>query len=103
MFSVHRGNFGSQFLKKQEKRIQTRIEKYNDPERIKEELKNGGLSDYTKYKQKNLVPKLRKALHKIHTNQYGYCEKCNQPIEIKRLEIIPAAEHCLKCIKVNNS
>jgi DnaK suppressor protein len=99
MFSEKKGRFDSQFLEKQAKRIQARIEKYNDPKRIKNELENGDLSDYTKYKQKNLVPKLRKALYKIHTDQYGYCEKCNQPIEIKRLEVIPAAEHCLKCIK----
>jgi DnaK suppressor protein len=103
MDSVENRRFDDQFLEKQVKRIQARIEKYNDPERIKEELEDGGLSDYTKYKLKNLVPKLRKALHKIYTNQYGYCEKCNQPIEKERLEIVPAAEYCLKCIKVNKS
>jgi DnaK suppressor protein len=94
-----RNRFGKQFLKKQGERIQARIDKYNDPERIKAELESGDISDYTKYKQSILVPKLEKALRKIYNNQYGYCEKCNQEIEIKRLEIVPAAEHCMQCMQ----
>jgi RNA polymerase-binding transcription factor DksA len=90
--------FSEEFLKKQEDRIKARINKYNDPERIKRELETGDLSDYTKYKQKKLIPILNNVLHKIRIGKYGYCEKCNQQIKIKRLEIVPAAEDCMKCM-----
>jgi RNA polymerase-binding transcription factor DksA len=89
--------FSEEFLKKQEDRIKARINKYNDPERIKRELETGDLSDYTKYKQKKLIPILNNVLHKICIGKYGYCEKCNQQIEQKRLELVPAAQHCMKC------
>lgn len=99
MTEKKRNRFGKNFLKKQEERVQARIDKYNDPERIKAELESGDLSDYTKYKQRVLVPILEKSLRKIYNNQYGYCEKCGEEIEIKRLEIVPAAEHCMKCMQ----
>jgi|AntRauTorckE6833_2_1112554.scaffolds.fasta_scaffold12359_4 RNA polymerase-binding protein DksA len=90
--------FNKDYLQKQKIKIQSMIDKYNDLERIKGELENGDLSDYTKQKQRILVPKLTKALHKIHVGNYGYCEKCNHKIELQRLEIVPAAEHCIECM-----
>ncbi len=92
--------FSSNFLKKQKQRIHERINKYYNQERIKEELENGDVSPYTRYKQSVLVPILKKALKKIDSGQYGYCEKCAEKIERERLNIVPGAELCMKCIKV---
>lgn len=41
--------------------------------------------------------RVNRALEKIHSNTYGYCEECGQEIDIKRLEAIPYAEFCVKC------
>jgi DnaK suppressor protein len=37
------------------------------------------------------------ALHRMEEDSYGYCEHCGEPIAIKRLEIDPAAELCIRC------
>jgi len=42
---------------------------------------------------------INKALQKIKDGKYGVCEDCNEPIDIKRLEIMPEAKFCLKCQK----
>jgi len=91
--------YSAEFLDKQEKEIRKRLRRYTNVRQIKKELENGDMSLYTKYKQ-NLVPILNKAIHKIHTGKYGICEKCNEEIELKRLEIVPAAELCMKCLKI---
>jgi len=39
------------------------------------------------------------ALKKIEKGKYGLCEKCGQPIDIKRLKVLPQAKHCLDCHK----
>ncbi len=39
------------------------------------------------------------ALEKIKKGKYGFCERCGQPISLKRLEVYPEARLCLKCFK----
>lgn len=42
---------------------------------------------------------INKALEKIAKGKYGQCEKCGQPIDIKRLMAMPEAKTCAKCQK----
>lgn len=88
-----------EFLLRQRSRLQARIDKYKDPKRIKEELLSGDVSLYTKYKQTTIVPLLNDAIIRIDNGEYGICLKCGQPIETKRLILVPAAIGCLVCIK----
>lgn len=37
------------------------------------------------------------ALQRIETGTYGTCAACGQEIETRRLDALPAAEHCLRC------
>lgn len=37
---------------------------------------------------------INRSLQKIENNTYGLCEKCGNPIEEKRLEIMPTATKC---------
>jgi RNA polymerase-binding transcription factor DksA len=85
------------FLELQKARIIFRINKYKDSERIQDELLSGDISPYTRYKQTTLIPILNKALNRIVTGNYGSCLKCGQEIEMSRLILVPAAEHCMKC------
>ena len=39
------------------------------------------------------------ALDKIKNDKYGYCEKCNKPIDANRLKISPESRFCVKCKK----
>lgn len=85
------------FLEQQKKRIESRIAKYKNEKRIKDELLSGDVSPYTRYKQEKLIPILEKCLQKIAKGNYGLCEKCSHEIEIGRLLRVPAAELCIKC------
>ena len=40
---------------------------------------------------------VNKALKKIKEGNYGLCEKCNGPINPKRLKAFPSATACMKC------
>ncbi|MDE3164324.1 MAG: TraR/DksA C4-type zinc finger protein [Acidobacteriota bacterium] len=37
------------------------------------------------------------ALHRIHTDQYGKCMECEEPISAKRLDAVPWAKYCVTC------
>lgn len=38
-----------------------------------------------------------RALERIDNHQYGSCAACHGPIDPKRLELVPEAEHCTAC------
>ncbi len=40
-----------------------------------------------------------KALKKIKEGNYGLCEKCDNPIDVKRLKAFPSATACMDCKK----
>jgi DnaK suppressor protein len=49
---------------------------------------------------KNNLNKLKiieRAIEQIDTGSYGYCEECEEPIGIKRLEAIPGCTLCISC------
>jgi len=45
------------------------------------------------------LAEVNRAIEKITNGEYGKCEKCNQPIDPKRLEAMPEAKNCVKCQK----
>jgi RNA polymerase-binding transcription factor DksA len=47
----------------------------------------------------NRLKEINQALNKIKTNTFGICEKCNKEIEIKKLDVNPAADFCISCGK----
>ncbi len=40
---------------------------------------------------------LNRALEMLREGSYGYCTDCGQPIERKRLEMVPTARLCILC------
>ena len=38
------------------------------------------------------------ALNRLESGEYGYCEVCGQPIEPRRLEIMPETPLCRNCM-----
>jgi DnaK suppressor protein len=47
----------------------------------------------------NRLKDINLALKKLKKGQYGICEKCQKPISIKRLKIVPEARLCQRCLK----
>lgn len=45
----------------------------------------------------NDLTKIRFALRRIETGQYGLCSNCGITIDIKRLHLIPETPFCIKC------
>lgn len=43
------------------------------------------------------VARIRNALSKMASGDYGYCAKCGDEISQQRLDILPDAPNCVKC------
>ncbi len=43
------------------------------------------------------ISRIGKALKRLDEDEYGFCVECGEDINEKRLEIDPAATHCIKC------
>ena len=43
------------------------------------------------------ISRIKNALKRLDEDEYGFCVECGEDISVKRLEIDPAATHCIKC------
>lgn len=50
-------------------------------------------------KAESKIKSIESALQRMEQGTYGRCEKCSQPIDPERLEILPEANLCVKCAK----
>jgi RNA polymerase-binding protein DksA len=41
------------------------------------------------------------AITRIERGEYGYCETCEEPIDVARLEVLPTARKCTTCAETN--
>jgi DnaK suppressor protein len=48
-------------------------------------------------RERKLLHKIDKALNRLNTDEYGYCEACGVEIGLRRLEARPTAELCIDC------
>ena len=48
-------------------------------------------------RERKLLHKINKALERLTSDSYGYCEACGIEIGIRRLEARPTAELCIDC------
>lgn len=91
------------FIESQKLIIESRIKKYSDLPRFRQEMKENGEgshgTNYLLYKNNEVLPQLKKALEKIKNGSYGVCEKCGKKIEKRRLELVPGALICMGCMK----
>lgn len=51
----------------------------------------------TRDRERKLLRKIEKALNRLSSDDYGYCESCGVEIGIRRLEARPTAELCIDC------
>lgn len=50
---------------------------------------------------RQLLESIDAALYRIAEGDYGKCDHCGDPIQEKRLEAVPWAQHCLRCQDLN--
>jgi len=43
------------------------------------------------------ILRIDEALDRIENGTYGRCQLCDEPIALKRLEVIPHAQYCVEC------
>ncbi|MDO9028044.1 MAG: TraR/DksA C4-type zinc finger protein [Candidatus Roizmanbacteria bacterium] len=65
---------------------------------VREQVGHATIEAQVKDMQKR-VGEINNALRKINKNQYGYCERCKEPILQARLKLIPEASFCIGCEK----
>ena len=51
----------------------------------------------TRAKAQASLRKVISALNRMDRNDYGFCDRCDEQIQFKRLKVQPEASHCLKC------
>lgn len=57
------------------------------------------LASQLKSIESNALREIDAALDRIARGTYGICERCGEPIPLARLEVIPYARLCMKCLK----
>lgn len=40
---------------------------------------------------------IQEALGRMENGAYGHCVECNEDVQVKRLEAVPWARHCIEC------
>jgi DnaK suppressor protein len=48
-------------------------------------------------RERRLVSKVKRALERIQSGEYGVCESCGEPITFGRLMARPVATQCIDC------
>lgn len=48
-------------------------------------------------REKLLLAKINKAIQRIDDGSFGLCERCEDPISLKRLEARPVTTLCIRC------
>ena len=66
----------------------------NDRATLEEEF---SLELRTRDRERKLIDKIDKTLHKVDIGEYGYCKTCGIEISLKRLEARPTADQCIDC------
>jgi DnaK suppressor protein len=46
---------------------------------------------------RNLLQLIDEALARIEVGEYGECQHCGGPMQVKRLDAVPWARHCIPC------
>lgn len=51
----------------------------------------------TSERRRKLQKKVKEAIDRVLTDEYGYCKACGDEIGLERLEARPTADQCIRC------
>ena len=60
-------------------------------------LQNQAMARAQQSRRDTETRRLRTALQRMETGEFGWCEDCGEPIPTRRLELDPAATRCVNC------
>lgn len=60
-------------------------------------IQNKGVSEASLRNKKDKLAKLKVALSKVDTPNFGICSRCERPIQAARLMYMPESSRCLHC------
>jgi DnaK suppressor protein len=60
-------------------------------------MQSQAMAQETARRRKVQLVRIKAALERIEEGEYGYCAVCDEDINIKRLEVDPAAPFCVSC------
>lgn len=60
-------------------------------------MQQQAMLDATRIRNQQELGRLKRALVHLPSDEFGYCEECDEPIAAGRLRIDPAARHCVAC------
>jgi len=46
---------------------------------------------------RHILSMVNEALERIKGGTYGICQECGEEVQVKRLEAVPWARHCIEC------
>ena len=61
------------------------------------ETSNDQVVEALDYEAKLEMAQIKRALQRIEDGSFGYCEKCGEEINVKRLQAIPYVANCIDC------
>ena len=88
------------------KDVQEELERLNDRLRVRGDYGFGKgdpavyqweLNLSLKERYEEHLAQLQEALRRVEEGSYGKCERCHNPIDVERLEVVPFAALCIKC------
>ncbi len=62
-------------------------------------LQQQAMAKATQQRRDQMKTRLKAALARLETGEYGYCTICGEEIETRRLEFDPTAPICISCTK----
>lgn len=62
-------------------------------------LQSQAMAQATERQRAAEIARIDAALQRIEDDEYGACVECGEEIPDKRLEIDPAASHCVRCAR----
>ena len=60
-------------------------------------LQGAAMADASAARRKQALRRIQAALSRLEQGEYGHCLECDCEIPTGRLQIDPAAEHCVHC------
>lgn len=60
-------------------------------------LQAQAMAKANKARAQQRVVQINRALTRLETEDFGYCEACDEPISLARLQYDPSARYCLDC------
>jgi RNA polymerase-binding protein DksA len=66
-----------------------------------QELNQARLVDQLGQRGRAEIDAIDVAITRMERGDYGFCEECEEPIDVARLEVLPTARTCTTCAEAN--